>query len=97
MLDAGGLSDDFIDPRQHGLGALERCGIRQLNIEEGVALVLLRNESDRYLGEAEISQAEQSQIDQHRDCGAAEADGDHLSIYLGALIEEAIEALEEPA
>ena len=60
--DAGVSGDDFLDPVHHLDGAGLRRGIRELHIDDEIALVLIRNESARDHRVAEIGQAEQAGV-----------------------------------
>ena len=95
--DPGRLQGDPLDLRGRLGRALQRGGIRQLDVRDQVALVLDRDEPGGDAGHAEGRQAEQADVDQEHDRAQAEAPAHGLAIGPGRPIEGPVEGPEEPA
>ena len=96
MLNAGRVHGDLLDALHEPLRPVGGGGIGQLNVEEQVALVLLRHEAGGRADKLEIGQHQQAGIDEQGDQAGAEQAGYHANIQGRADAEEPVEQPEEP-
>ena len=77
--------------------ALHRGGVRQLHVEDQIALVLLRNEAGRGVGELPATSAPASRRRRTARPAQAQDAADRPAVDRGQPVEAAIEGAEEPA
>ncbi len=86
-----------IDVRHHGLGALHRGGIGQLDVDQQIAFILRWNEARRRPCEAPVSEVQEPAVDQQRDEAGPQQEADQPGVHRRADGETHVEELEEPA
>ena len=88
---------DRLDLVHDGHRPLERGGIGESYIDEEIAFVLVRDETGRNAGEADVGEVEKSSINGQHDDAAAEEHPDDSGVDVGRLRKTKIKKLEEPA
>ena len=63
----GTWSTSSVGLQDHGIGALQGGAVRQLHIDDQIALILCRDEARWHGGEPQIGQADQAAIDHEDD------------------------------
>ena len=96
-LDALGLREDLLDVERDRVGALQRGGVRQLELHEEVALVLVRHERSRQdAADADADHRETREQD-HAARRALDRAARDVHVARRHALEEAVEGREEAA
>src|SRR5437762_13948391 len=95
MGNSGSLQGDLLDRLGHLDGALQRGGIRQLDVRQQIALVLNGDETTGDAREAEACQTDQADVDHEDDDAEAEAPTHGLAVALRRALKDPVEAPEE--
>ena len=92
-----GFADDFIRRRGDRLGAVDRGGVRKLDIRNEVAFVLLWDESHRRLQKTKACQPEECEVKDHDEGRHPRQPGHGIAVAVGDFVENGVESAEQPA
>ncbi len=93
--DAGRLQEDLLDLVRHGVGALDRGALGQLEADDEIALVLVGDERGRDRAEEHHGGDEQHRENAEHDAAAREQRAHALVVALDHRGESAVERAEE--
>ena len=95
--DAGYFTRHGIHFTHHGIRALEGRSVRQLHQHDGIAHVLGRNEAGRHILEQLACESDQCGVTDEHQHGQTDEFANQPGIQIGAKLEHAVEAPEEPS
>ncbi len=94
---AGDGAGNFVDFGQDFIGPLHRGAVRQLDVDEQIALILHGDEAGRRARHPPPGQPEQTEVDHQNNHAQAQHLPDRPAVGRRDAIEEAVETPEEPA
>ncbi len=95
VLDFRGLVSEGFNSSHDPLGPLDRSRIGQLDVQQQVALVLLRDEADLRVGELPVGEDEQAAVARQHDQAYPQQFADHPPVPPRHAVEKAIEGSKQ--